>query len=768
MELRVGKDYRLGRKIGSGSFGDIYLGTNVTTGEEVAIKLKNVNMELPQQISKIYKLLAEGVGIPNFHWYGSNARSVGKEIVNITKDVIQESEVSYQRRLADEVSKLKAEMETNEMRIKKSYEEDILRLKTDIEGTISKYSAQKEIIKNLEEDKKKLQVALDKASLDYENVRIEQKNEFDSKLNQHIKNNNAMFEMNINNMKKQHDVILEEFKNSHAEQIVNIRELYELKISNLNDQIQEINSASSIKTEALEHNIDLLNRQIDKLNSIILQHEEKIAEEIQFHAKTKDNHDSILEKHKTTLYDLEDAHHNKVLKLKNIYSNKLKEKEDVILQKEEHVNKLEAKHNSLLNLKKEEIKQLKHLHSLHIKEVSERHEKVIENIQEMHKSKLNFKAKQHKEQVEELHKKISTHVLNKEKEVQRLKSMHEEHVTIISSRHEEILNEIQTRHEQHKEIHQSEITKISNEINLHKENSTSKQDEINNLIDRIDNLMEEKQAVIRDYDDMKQKYQEIEAKLNDENQQLREGKKILLDALDESRNENNLKNKDIETLTKELKSKLEYIKVLEENSRRDARKSVESVKKLQLMRKEMEAKMKVMRDQHEMEIAEQTKSYSDQLLKVYTPVRLEDETNPEARCSLFIAMLLAGNTICTGPGTISERRLITFLEQVNSPLFSSLDDATNLANRLVVELNPANSKCKANRTVQVSQFAEYILSKLSHHPTSLEKLRTIALASYLKIGSSPRNSPMKKSIQENRGEIFMNNKNIYNGSKNQF
>ena len=31
--------YRLGRKIGGGSFGDIYLGTNIQSGEEVAIKL---------------------------------------------------------------------------------------------------------------------------------------------------------------------------------------------------------------------------------------------------------------------------------------------------------------------------------------------------------------------------------------------------------------------------------------------------------------------------------------------------------------------------------------------------------------------------------------------------------------------------------------------------------------------------------------------------------------------------------------------------------
>lgn len=31
MELRVGGKFRLGRKIGSGSFGDIYIGTNVPT-----------------------------------------------------------------------------------------------------------------------------------------------------------------------------------------------------------------------------------------------------------------------------------------------------------------------------------------------------------------------------------------------------------------------------------------------------------------------------------------------------------------------------------------------------------------------------------------------------------------------------------------------------------------------------------------------------------------------------------------------------------------
>mmetsp|Transcript_96495 Transcript_96495/g.177413 ORF Transcript_96495/g.177413 Transcript_96495/m.177413 type:complete len:322 (+) Transcript_96495:83-1048(+) len=72
MELRVGGKFRLGRKIGSGSFGDIYIGTNVQTGDEVAIKLESIKSKHPQLLyeSKLYKILAGGVGVPNVHWYG--------------------------------------------------------------------------------------------------------------------------------------------------------------------------------------------------------------------------------------------------------------------------------------------------------------------------------------------------------------------------------------------------------------------------------------------------------------------------------------------------------------------------------------------------------------------------------------------------------------------------------------------------------------------------------------------------------------------------
>jgi len=72
MELRVGGKFRLSRKIGSGSFGEVYLGTNVQTGEDVAVKLEKVQCRSPQLLyeCKIYKILAGGVGVPKVHWYG--------------------------------------------------------------------------------------------------------------------------------------------------------------------------------------------------------------------------------------------------------------------------------------------------------------------------------------------------------------------------------------------------------------------------------------------------------------------------------------------------------------------------------------------------------------------------------------------------------------------------------------------------------------------------------------------------------------------------
>ncbi len=100
IDLRVGGKWRLGRRIGAGSFGDIYLGmlpsptipdysmptnsspfstgTNIHTLEEVAVKLEHMKTKHPQLLyeAKIYRYLnissngQEAIGIPKVRWYG--------------------------------------------------------------------------------------------------------------------------------------------------------------------------------------------------------------------------------------------------------------------------------------------------------------------------------------------------------------------------------------------------------------------------------------------------------------------------------------------------------------------------------------------------------------------------------------------------------------------------------------------------------------------------------------------------------------------------
>ncbi|VFQ59719.1 unnamed protein product [Cuscuta campestris] len=72
MERLIGDKFKMVRKIGSGSFGELYLGVNIQNGEEVAIKLEPVRTRQPQlhYESKIYSLLQGGTGIPNLKWFG--------------------------------------------------------------------------------------------------------------------------------------------------------------------------------------------------------------------------------------------------------------------------------------------------------------------------------------------------------------------------------------------------------------------------------------------------------------------------------------------------------------------------------------------------------------------------------------------------------------------------------------------------------------------------------------------------------------------------
>lgn len=84
VDIRVAKKYKLLRRLGYGSFGEIYEGVDLETQEEVAIKIEAFSSKLPQLYyeSKVYKCLNGGVGIPKMHLYLENEGSFNVMIID--------------------------------------------------------------------------------------------------------------------------------------------------------------------------------------------------------------------------------------------------------------------------------------------------------------------------------------------------------------------------------------------------------------------------------------------------------------------------------------------------------------------------------------------------------------------------------------------------------------------------------------------------------------------------------------------------------------
>lgn len=68
----VGVHYRVGKKIGEGSFGIIYEGLNLLNNQQVAIKFEPRKSDAPQLRDeyRTYKILAGSTGIPNAFYFG--------------------------------------------------------------------------------------------------------------------------------------------------------------------------------------------------------------------------------------------------------------------------------------------------------------------------------------------------------------------------------------------------------------------------------------------------------------------------------------------------------------------------------------------------------------------------------------------------------------------------------------------------------------------------------------------------------------------------
>lgn len=71
----VAGQFRLGRRIGSGSFGSVYAARHDGSGQEVAVKLEPSSAKYPQlsHEARVYEVLSDhGAVVPRIHWYGSD------------------------------------------------------------------------------------------------------------------------------------------------------------------------------------------------------------------------------------------------------------------------------------------------------------------------------------------------------------------------------------------------------------------------------------------------------------------------------------------------------------------------------------------------------------------------------------------------------------------------------------------------------------------------------------------------------------------------
>lgn len=71
--LMVGPNFRVGKRLGAGNFGELRLGKNLYNNEDVAIKLEASSSRAPQLYLeyRFYQLLGHQVGIPKIHYFGT-------------------------------------------------------------------------------------------------------------------------------------------------------------------------------------------------------------------------------------------------------------------------------------------------------------------------------------------------------------------------------------------------------------------------------------------------------------------------------------------------------------------------------------------------------------------------------------------------------------------------------------------------------------------------------------------------------------------------
>jgi casein kinase 1 len=67
----IANKYQVGTQLGSGSFGSVFRGLNIRTGEEVAIKMEPKTTGLLANEARIYRYLSSMQKIPKMRWFGT-------------------------------------------------------------------------------------------------------------------------------------------------------------------------------------------------------------------------------------------------------------------------------------------------------------------------------------------------------------------------------------------------------------------------------------------------------------------------------------------------------------------------------------------------------------------------------------------------------------------------------------------------------------------------------------------------------------------------
>ncbi|XP_060082191.1 casein kinase I-like [Ylistrum balloti] len=113
-EQNVANRYLLERELGKDNFGKVYLGTNLLTGKQVAVKVHYQSYAYLRHEYNVYKEIQGGDGIPKVMWYGREGKS-DVMVMELLGASLQDRFVTHSRKFSLKMVLLLAEAMINRL-----------------------------------------------------------------------------------------------------------------------------------------------------------------------------------------------------------------------------------------------------------------------------------------------------------------------------------------------------------------------------------------------------------------------------------------------------------------------------------------------------------------------------------------------------------------------------------------------------------------------------------------------------------------------------